>query len=555
MKKPLFFMIVTLLLLPSIIIAQATATTCPDIVNIAIEAANELCEGLERNSICYGNFKLDATPQDGVERFYFDRVGDIASVNDLARLEMSPMKEDVGEWGVAVMALQANLPNTLPGQNVTFILFGDVTLENATTQQQVENGEFSPMQAFYLTTGIGDSNCAEAPESGMLVQTPEGVGSVNFVVNGVEVAMGSTVFFQAETPDQLIGSTVEGAATFTVDDETYPIVAGTRFGIAESDDDGGFEPLMDAPESYELEGFEALPLDLLEREIEIEPPFDEAQLEELQRRIDEGLPLCGEEPFPPCEALPEVLGGIDCIFPEAFEDNIVPDELLANPICEASAFFVPIPVMPIEGVNCVLEQAPNEENSLPLCSDLASKIEEQLQCVMRPPAGEELPEGETRPFCDELAIQPPLDCVMRPPAGEELPEGETRPFCEGEFVPPLEGCVMPPAPGEELPEGETRPLCETNLPPVDDRTCIMRPGPNDPPLPITETRPFCEEGDVTPPPPTDTTGNGGNVIPPPDPTPTEDVPLETLPPPPDNLLPPDNPPLMTPDILPPPIGN
>ncbi|HRF98008.1 MAG TPA: hypothetical protein PLZ51_22535, partial [Aggregatilineales bacterium] len=379
MKKSLFFMIVTLLLLPSIVIAQALATTCPDIVNTAIQAADELCEGLERNSICYGNFKLDATPQDGVDNFYFERVGDIAPVNDLARLEMSPMKEDAGEWGVAVMALQANLPNTLPGQNVTFILFGDVTLENATTQEQVENGEFSPMQAFYLTTGIGESNCAEAPESGMLVQTPKGVGEVNFVVNGVEIAMGSTVFFQASADTQLTATTVEGSAVLTVDEKSSTVLAGTRFGVSLLEEE--FLSTPNFPESYQddVQRLAVLPLNLLEREINIHPPFDGAMLEMLRERIENEQPLCGEAPFPPCNELPAILGGETCVFPENYENNLVPLEIATRPICETSIFF--------DGI-----RPPNNEVIPPINPPVDNRT-----CIMRPgPESPPLPANETR---------------------------------------------------------------------------------------------------------------------------------------------------------------
>jgi len=499
LKKLLFFLTMMLLLLPTIILAQ-TNNTCPDIVNNAIQAADQLCEGLGRNTICYGNFKLDATPQDGVSDWTFEQVGDIANVNDLATLHLTGMNEANGEWGVAVMALQANLPDTLPGQNVIFILFGDVTVENTTTQQQVDDGEFSPMQAFYLTTGIGDAGCSEAPESGMLVQTPKGVGEVTFNVNGVDVAMGSTVFFQANTRQHLTATTVEGAAVFTIDGESFPILAGTRLGIERGED--GFIPLQNLPESYagEFERLNVLPIGLLDREIEIEPPMDGEILEALHQRIEDGQPLCGEAPFPPCEEIPAIFGGIECVFPESFEDNRVPEEFADRPICKASQFFngelrEAIPQLPQPGVNCVLRNSPNNQNNLPLCSELIEQIEKQLDCVMRPPEGEELPAGETRPFCDEVNQLLPIDCVVRPPEGEELPAGETRPFCdEVNQLPQLEGCVMPPGPGETLPVGETRPLCEVGeMPPVDTRDCIYPPGPGAPPLPADETRPFCPE--------------------------------------------------------------
>ncbi|MDZ4670971.1 MAG: hypothetical protein SH821_08880 [Phototrophicales bacterium] len=298
-----------------------------------------MCGNLERNEICYGNFNLSATPQDGVGSFYFDRVGDKVSVNDLSTLELSPMNESTGEWGVAVMLLQANLPNTLPGQNVTIILFGNVTIQNVTTQEQVENGEFSPMQAFYLTTGIGDSNCAEAPESGMLVQTPKGVGEVNFMVNGVEVAMGSTVMFQAPTDNQLNATTIEGVAVLKVDDASYPVLAGTTFGVQRLPENIRFIPIPNLPDAYALETVQSLPLSLLARPIDIALPLDKTALAELQNRIDNGLPLCGTPPFPPCNELPASLGGQMCVFPENYENNLVPLEVAQNPICEASAFY------------------------------------------------------------------------------------------------------------------------------------------------------------------------------------------------------------------------
>lgn len=342
MRRPLFFLFVTLILLPSVVIAQSMNNTCPDIVNTALESADLMCGDLERNEICYGNFKLNATPQDGVDDFYFDRVGDKVSVSDLSSLQLSPMDESTGEWGVAVMLLQANLPNTLPGQNVTIILFGNVLIQNATTAEQVENGEFSPMQAFYLTTGIGDSNCAEAPESGMLVQTPKGVGEVNFVINGVEVAMGSTVMFQAPTDNELTATTIEGAAVLKVDDQSYPVLQGTKFGVQRLPENVRFIPIPNLPDAYALDSVQSLPIGLLSRPVTIATPLDKTALAELQNRIDNGLPLCGDAPFPPCSELIPALGGTGCVFPESYEGNVVPDELADAPICEASAFYVPL---------------------------------------------------------------------------------------------------------------------------------------------------------------------------------------------------------------------
>ncbi|MEL6526993.1 MAG: SH3 domain-containing protein, partial [Chloroflexota bacterium] len=179
---------------------------------------------------------------------------------------------DTGEWGVALMNVQADLPNSLPGQNVTFFLLGDTEVENAISAEDAfegsdgievtvvspaganirsgpglnfnvitgaadgntlladglsEDGEWlrvitrnrplwinrsviddsvagidelptltpdlnSPMQAFYLRTGIGQPECEDFPDNTLIVQGPENI-EVNITVNGADITIGSTV--------------------------------------------------------------------------------------------------------------------------------------------------------------------------------------------------------------------------------------------------------------------------------------------------------------------------------------------------------------------------
>ena len=58
------------------------------------------------------------------------------------------------DWGIAVLKAQANLPDALPGQNVTFLLFGDTTVDNPSPD----------MHAVTVSTRIGTTNCADVPE-------------------------------------------------------------------------------------------------------------------------------------------------------------------------------------------------------------------------------------------------------------------------------------------------------------------------------------------------------------------------------------------------------
>ncbi|NOG50271.1 MAG: SH3 domain-containing protein [Chloroflexi bacterium] len=56
-----------------------------------------------------------------------------------------------------MMRLQANLPDTLPGQNVTFVLFGDVTIEDAVHDQARIAGQVrAGSNVRYLPSGDAD---------------------------------------------------------------------------------------------------------------------------------------------------------------------------------------------------------------------------------------------------------------------------------------------------------------------------------------------------------------------------------------------------------------
>ncbi|MBN1965569.1 MAG: hypothetical protein JW910_13045, partial [Anaerolineae bacterium] len=112
-------------------VAQAQGGDCPAIVQAALTATEEFCLSTGRNEACYGHFLLDAAVRDSEAGIQFAAQGDIAPVGQLESLRMFPMDINAGTWGVALMRIQANLPDSLPGQNVTMLLFGDVSLTNA----------------------------------------------------------------------------------------------------------------------------------------------------------------------------------------------------------------------------------------------------------------------------------------------------------------------------------------------------------------------------------------------------------------------------------------
>ena len=273
MKKTIAALIwlVGLLSIPAGLLAQDS--TCSTLIQQTLSATEASCEQTGRNQACYGHILLAAQAQTSISDLQFDTPGDIDDLVKIQSLKLSPMDVASGEWGVALMRVQANLPDTMPGQNVTLLLFGDVEIREAppetppvllnitpTTNVNVRYGastnsaivgalssgqtitadgrneagdwlriqldtshvgwvyaplvvvdgdtallpirdatdttlvpstpQYRPYQAFYFRSGIGDAPCMEAPESGILIQTPEGAGKINLLINAVNVELG-----------------------------------------------------------------------------------------------------------------------------------------------------------------------------------------------------------------------------------------------------------------------------------------------------------------------------------------------------------------------------
>jgi hypothetical protein len=190
----------------SVSFAVAQGTDCPAFVEQAMDTVGATCQNLGRNQVCYGSTSIDA--QFDTADVRFDIPGDRAGVLDLQRLVTAPLVPQDQIWGVAVLSLQANLPDSLPGENATFVVFGDTELTLA-----AEPGYDAPMQAFTLTTRLSGIECEDMADSGVLVQAPENT-TVNFMINGVEVSVGSSALLQVEDGD-LVVDTVEGFVQVT----------------------------------------------------------------------------------------------------------------------------------------------------------------------------------------------------------------------------------------------------------------------------------------------------------------------------------------------------
>ncbi|GAB4512842.1 MAG: hypothetical protein OHK0046_12950 [Anaerolineae bacterium] len=278
--------LVLISLLLMVQIAQAQGVDCPAFVARALEQAAGNCDGLERNSACYGYNMLQTTFSVEVAPEFFTQPADRTELTPLQSIQTAPLNTSTGEWGVAIMNVQANVPTVLPGQAVTFILLGETTVENRvpaevaaipvepivlTAQSETpvralpdENGDVvgsvfagmpievdaidasgawvrtlfadsdawvlrsafaeapevdtlpiasnpSPMQAYYLRTGVGVPSCVQAPNV-VAVRGPEDI-TVNLNANGAELSIGSLLLQQQISPTEMRLTVREGAVT------------------------------------------------------------------------------------------------------------------------------------------------------------------------------------------------------------------------------------------------------------------------------------------------------------------------------------------------------
>jgi hypothetical protein len=143
-------------------------------VERALEEISDNCANLERNAACYGFNRVDATFVDEIADDYFSLPADRAGLKTLNTIQNAPMDVDLEHWGITVMSVQANVPNSLPGQAVVFMLLGDVEVENAVSPDQVFEGLETPISVTTLTA----SNLRSFPSLNANVVSSVGVGTI-----------------------------------------------------------------------------------------------------------------------------------------------------------------------------------------------------------------------------------------------------------------------------------------------------------------------------------------------------------------------------------------
>lgn len=134
-----FFFLGILLTANVVAIAQET---CPSFVFEMLETISTACDDLSRNQVCYGNENLITEFWDEETADVFIEPSDIVNVIELKSIGGSVLDLGDEEWGMALMSILANIPNTVPGQSVQFLLVGDIAAESAVSPDEVVEVEY-----------------------------------------------------------------------------------------------------------------------------------------------------------------------------------------------------------------------------------------------------------------------------------------------------------------------------------------------------------------------------------------------------------------------------
>lgn len=108
---------------------------CPPFINDAVALVGQSCHDLGRNTACYGNVQVRASFVDETSAEDFAKPADIADLTDILSISTSALNAEEQIWGLALMNVQANIPDTIPGQAVLFFLMGETTVENRATNE------------------------------------------------------------------------------------------------------------------------------------------------------------------------------------------------------------------------------------------------------------------------------------------------------------------------------------------------------------------------------------------------------------------------------------
>ncbi len=155
--------------------------TCPAIVNNALTQVGVNCAGMARNTACYGfrNITKGVVRGDIAPNYTWTpdqpELGSRIELTTTEAIQTGPFDLFNRRWGLSVLELQANLPNTLPTPGVRMMALGGV---------EVENG-VQPEEALILPPAGVSVNTTRATE---MRNNPDAPGWASRIIDSIPAA-------------------------------------------------------------------------------------------------------------------------------------------------------------------------------------------------------------------------------------------------------------------------------------------------------------------------------------------------------------------------------
>lgn len=157
-------------------------------------------------------------------------------------------------------------------------------------------GYARPFQIATLTTGVDDSLCADAPESGMMLQAPPTNEPGGFVINGAAFYLYGTAFLQAEAEESMSINLIDGYAELVNGEESVYLPSGSRTVVGLDTANTVAAQPLDA-EPYDVQAVSGVPLTNLPLRVrELPQPLTLEQIDTLTTEFTAAQQQQGPDP-------------------------------------------------------------------------------------------------------------------------------------------------------------------------------------------------------------------------------------------------------------------
>lgn len=172
MRKITILFVLFILLFSTVVASAQSGGICPGVVDQALAQLGTNCADMGRNSACYGFNNIVAQFNVPVAENFFTVTNDRAELLTVDTIETGNLDLANDVYGVSLLNVQANLPGTLPGQGVVFVLIGGTKVKNGVDAGDV----FVPTTTLDISV-TSDTELRSYPDTGAF-PTSDVIGSV-----------------------------------------------------------------------------------------------------------------------------------------------------------------------------------------------------------------------------------------------------------------------------------------------------------------------------------------------------------------------------------------